>query len=294
MFEGEHRKHILDLLKKLVIMGSLILASLAASAQQDILVYSGPGVGPLSLENTLNMLKQLVGDKYNVITVTPDIIIKQHWSKNTALLVMPGGGDRPYHAKLSGVGNAKIKHYVDNGGKYLGICAGAYYSADRIAFALGDENLEVTGERELKFFPGLVSGPTYSGFDHTNTNNHNGTRAAKLIWQHDQPFAQNTIVTVFYNGGGSFVDAEKYPNVQILARYMPEVLGDNAQPAAIIECTVGKGLVILSGPHFEWDPDTLDLNSAPLAKIKPALAETNTQRLVLGRYLLDRLGVNVG
>jgi biotin--protein ligase len=281
-------------IKSLVGICVMLVTSLNAVALQDILIYSGPGAGKLSIENTLHTIKQLVGDRYNVITVGPEVITKQDWFKNTALLIMPGGADRPYLAKLRGQGNANIREYVSNGGKYLGICAGAYYSADRIAFAVGDSDLEVTGERELKFFPGLVSGPTYSGYDHRDTSNYAGTRAAKLTWQLDAPFANNSNLIVFYNGGGSFIDADKFSNVIILARYNPEQQDAVNSPAAIIECKVGKGIAVLSGPHFEWNPHTLDTKSEYLAKIKPQLEANEQARLQLAKHLLDRLAIEHG
>lgn len=276
--------------RKVVYM-SVMVASSQVSALQDILIYSGPGAGKLSIENTVATIKKLVGDRYNVITVGPEVITKDTWLQNTALLVMPGGADRPYLAKLRGVGNANIRNYVANGGKYLGICAGAYYSADRISFALGDSELEVTGDRELKFFPGLVSGPTYTGYDHRDTTNFAGTRAAKLSWQQQQPFKHKDNVVVFYNGGGSFIDAEKFSNVTILARYTPENNDAKDSPAAIIECAVGKGTAVLSGPHFEWEPESLDLKSPHLAEIKPTLEANEAQRIELAKYLLDRLEI---
>lgn len=204
---------------------------------------------------------------------------------------MPGGGDRPYLAKLKGQGNDNIKRFVNSGGRYLGICAGAYYSGDRLEFAKGDKDLEVTGERELKFFPGLISGPTYEGFDHRDPKVHAGARAAKLFWQLPKPFAVNQQFTVLYNGGGNFVDAENYPNVTVLARYKPEKAGEIIQPAAIVECIVGKGKAILSSPHFEWLPATLDTESTHLNAIKPELEANEGQRLVLAKHLLERLNI---
>lgn len=281
---------------KIFFIGCVIVMSLSAQTQenmQNILIYSGPGVGSQSLKNTVAMLKQIVADKYRISTVGPDTLIGQEWLKNTALLVIPGGADRPYLEKLQGMGNTNIRNYVANGGKFLGICAGSYYSADRIEFAKGDKALEVIGERELKFFPGLVSGPTYAGFDHRDLNLLAGTRAAKLYWQLDQPFPANKELIIFYNGGGSFIDAEKYPNVKILARYSPEIAGDLEYPAAIVECSIGQGRVILSSPHFEWEPESLDeTKSSNISKIKPSLIAANVDRLTLAKYLLVRLDIN--
>ncbi len=269
------------------------MASLPVLAQENILIYVGPGAGPKSVANTLRTIKALAHPKYTIKTVTPDELINPTWISNTALLIMPGGADRPYVEKLSGKGNANIKQYVQNGGKYLGICAGAYYSADRIEFAKDDPELEVTGERELKFFPGLVEGPTYAGFDHRDTQQVAGMRAAKILWHTEQPFAQNKEFTIFYNGGGHFVAAENYPSVIILARYGAELPSQPQQPAAIIECAVGKGKAILSGPHFEWHHDSLEGDNKDLLQIKRNLAQQDTDRMNLAEHLLTRLGIAV-
>lgn len=257
----------------------------------NILIYSGPGAGPLSVSNTVTTIRSLVSSNYKVIEVGPDVILSDAWLDNTSLLVMPGGADRPYLAKLKGKGNDNIRKYVENGGNYLGICAGAYYSADYIEFAKGDAELEVTGKRELKFFPGLVSGPTYLGFEHRDLYQFKGTRAARLFWQLEEPFAKNKEFLIFYNGGGSFMHPEKYANVEVLARYQPEADQASDYPAAIVECKVGSGTAILSGPHFEWDPETLDTNCAQLCIIKPPLVIGNPDRLRLTSHLLNRLGI---
>jgi biotin--protein ligase len=257
----------------------------------NILIYSGPGVGPKSLANTVAMLSSLVAASYEIKIVGPDTIIGRDWLENTALLVMPGGADSPYMEKLAGVGNQNIREYVQNGGKYLGICAGAYYAADSIEFAKGDSRLEVVAERELKFYPGIVQGPTYAGFDYEPPQNIAGMRAAKIFWQAAQPFASNREFVVYYNGGGHFVTAEQYPQVTILASYDSETPNQSTNHAAIIECKYGSGTAILSGLHFEWGADSLEATEQRLHKIKSALQASEEDRLALGRHLLQRLGI---
>jgi biotin--protein ligase len=204
---------------------------------------------------------------------------------------MPGGADRPYLERLGGKGNANIREFVNNGGNFLGICAGAYYSADRIEFAKGDVDLEVTGKRELKFFPGLVEGPTYSGFDHRNTDNVSGMRAATIHWTHDTTFANDKDFVLFYNGGGHFVDAEQFSNVTILARYAAELPNRPNSPAAIVECKVGTGKAVLSGPHFEWFAESLEDSEHEMVLIKQKLSDDNANRMELAKHLLARLNI---
>ena len=39
-------------------------------------------------------------------------------------IVFPGGADSPYQEKLQGEGNRVIRQFVEEGGWYLGFCAG--------------------------------------------------------------------------------------------------------------------------------------------------------------------------
>ncbi len=284
-------------MKKLSVFISAVTLSSALYAQttSNIIVYAGPGAGQNSISNTISMLRQLVDTEYKVIAVGPEYILDPAWIDNTALLIMPGGADRPYVAKLNGQGNQNIKRYIEQGGKFLGICAGAYYAADRIEFAKGDLDLEVSGERELKLFPGLVEGPTYTGFDHRNVQTYKGVRAAKISWNFTQagPFKLGQELSVFYYGGGHFVQTQAYPNITVLARYVPEHNEAKDCPAAIVACTVGNGRAILSGVHFEWDPQTLDLQSTELSKIKPSLVAGNMDRIILAKFILSYLDVKL-
>jgi biotin--protein ligase len=276
---------------KLLMLLLLALSANVHAQTMNILIYSGPGVGPKSLANTIAMLSSLVAAPYVIKTVGPDTIISRDWLADTALLVIPGGADIPYMEKLGGIGNQNIREYVQNGGKYLGICAGAYYAAESIEFAKGDPRLEVVATRELKFYPGLVQGPTYSGFDYVPPQNIAGMRAATITWQVDQPFATNQKFVTYYNGGGHFVAAEQYPQITILARYNPETPNQLADSAAIIECKYGKGTAILSGLHFEWGGASFDDSDPRLAAIKSALLSAEQDRLALAKHLLERLGV---
>lgn len=279
--------------KYILICGLILLSSMYnVNAQENILVYAGPGTGPQSVANTLGMLRALVADKYTVKTVDYADILQNDWTQNTSLLIIPGGADLPYVAKLSGVGNTNIKNYVASGGKFLGICAGAYYAADKIEFYKGDPALEITGERELKFFPGIVSGPTYIGFDDRKTDNTDGIRAAVINWHTDDVMAESELV-VYYNGGGHFVAADSYKNIKPLAYHVTPDDALAAKLAAIVECKVGIGKAILSGVHFEWEPQNIDPKSERLALIKQQLSEHNASRLALARQLLTRLDIEV-
>lgn len=172
-----------------------------------------------------------------------------------ALFVMPGGADLPYCRTLNGEGNRRISRYVNAGGAYLGLCAGGYYASSRCEFMEGDPMMEVVGDRELAFYPGICRGLAFPGFlYHSDT----GSRAAELrVNKTAFSTAGGKLPETFrtyFNGGGVYVDANKYKDrgVEVLANYTEKLNvdpGDGA--AAVIYRKVGDGRVILTGPHPE-------------------------------------------
>lgn len=162
---------------------------------------------------------------------------------------MPGGADLGYCRALNGIGNKVISQFVWNGGSYLGLCAGGYYGCGRVEFEVRNGEMEVVGGRELSFFPGICRGAAFAGFTYASES---GARASNL------KIEKSTLDDVapeefrsYYNGGGLFVDAEKYEGVEVLARYTQDlsVTGGNA---AVVYCKVGSGGAILTGPHPEY------------------------------------------
>lgn len=172
-----------------------------------------------------------------------------------ALFVMPGGADLPYCRTLNGEGNRRIRRYVNSGGAYLGLCAGGYYASSRCEFMEGDPIMEVVGDRELAFYPGVCRGLAFPGFVY---HSEAGAKAAELR-VNKIAFATAggklpEIFRAYFNGGGVYVDANKYKHqgVEVLAEYMEKLNVDSGDgAAAIIYRKVGDGQVILTGPHPE-------------------------------------------
>ena len=294
-----------------------------------IRIYGGPGVSSRCFNQTLATLKQLLDPRYRVEEISPEQVLEGDWQENTALFVLPGGADLPYVRSLSGKGNEKIRQFVESGGSFLGLCAGAYYAGNYVNFAKGTE-IEVQGRRELAFFPGTIHGPILGEYDY---DSYKGAQAAVIRW-----ISENEKVSVFYNGGG-FFDASNLKDVTILATYDPgnyttlgrklgfgptrklPRLNDHksvnirnmdrlviVQPRgfgavqipsfrpsvvypAIVECACGKGVAILSGVHVEYSPHRLDSHDPCLKNIIPALEQSNEKRLRFLKFLLTRLKV---
>lgn len=135
----------------------------------------------------------------------------------------------------------------------MGFCAGAYYGSQRCEFEKGNRALEVVGDRELAFYPGICRGLAFPGFVY---HSEEGARAVELKVSKDN-LAKGSIPDVFrsyYNGGGVFVDAPKYKSrgVEVLASYTPELKVDAGQgAAAVVYCKVEAGAAVLSCVHPE-------------------------------------------
>jgi biotin--protein ligase len=226
-----------------------------SSKRVNVLIYAGPGATTSSVKHAAWSFRRLLGPNYAVITVSSDQILREPWMASCALLVMPGGADLGYCRTLNGEGNRRIKQYVSAGGRYFGLCAGGYYGCGRCEFEIGKQGMEVAGERELGFFPGTCRGLAFPGFTY---HSEAGTRAAGLEIAKEALStgggAVPDTVRTYYNGGGVFVDAEKYAGkgVEVLARYADELAVDGGEgKAAVVYCKVGEGGAVLTGPHPE-------------------------------------------
>jgi|GEM_PF-509433 len=162
------------------------------------------------------------------------------------LFVMPGGADLYYVERLRGEANNEIRTYVENGGTYLGICAGAYYGCAYIEWARNEGDHAICGSRDLAFFPGIATGPVYEFIQDGNFKQ--SWQAAPRLLYNDGVNRKETCV--YYHGGPVFSVQnieDDDTRIKVLARYMD--LPD--QPGAIIECRVKKGKAILCSPHLE-------------------------------------------
>ncbi len=248
--------------------------------QSAVLVYKGRGVGPLSFRDTVMTLRRSLPPHYRVNSVTAAQVIDGDIFHDAALFVLPGGRDVPYHEDLSGHGNDNLRAFVEAGGGFLGICAGAYYGATTITFERG-QPLEVTGERELGFFPGLAEGPVY-GLGRFRYDTEEGAHPS-LIRFGDVEFR------AYYNGGCTFVNAEGIaPHVEVLGYYQDAA--DQPLPA-IVGCRIGRGYVVLTGVHVDYRPESI--KALVPAETYALLTAADDIRQIVVRQMLSRLGCEV-
>ncbi len=222
-----------------------LLISKMGWACSTIYCYNDEGVCQGGLRNLKTAILWSNDQNYLLEDINAENIIQGDWKSTAKCLIIPGGADLPYCKKLNGKGNQQIKDYVENGGVYIGFCAGGYYGGNFVDFDRGGD-LEVLGERELAFFPGSVCGPILAPYVY---NSDEGARIADVSW------VDSNLYNVYFNGGGYFVDAHQYHNVTVLAKYT----NSEFEQAAIVECYVGQGKAILTGIHPEYSAESLEV-----------------------------------
>lgn len=214
----------------LAVAGALALPSPAA-ARRDlrdsgtvrVAVYRGPA----SCERCPETLKRAIErlhPKYRVdfvgageaADITPQTLARYN------VYAQPGGGqDIP--GALASLGEERIDaihDYVAHGGRYLGLCMGAYLAS---ASGLGLVPHELDSE---------VGRPGFAVVDSEDA-------VVTVRWQGRQE-------TVFYQDGPYLLRAPKDPGFKAIATYANDDL-------AAARYSFGRGVVVLSGPHPEAD-----------------------------------------
>lgn len=253
---------------------------------KKILIYQDKGTSSFSVQSLLLSLQQENLDKKYILgRINSDHLQTDLWQVDTHLLIFPGGRDLPYCHSLQGLANRNIINFVQRGGSFLGICAGAYYASGLVNFEMGNL-LEVVGTRELQFFPGIAYGPAY-GLGTFSYENSSGARIAGLDIR--LPHKISEPAAAYFNGGCLFLQVEKYKAyVSTISTYV-DIAG---YPPAIIECQVGKGRAILSGVHPEYSAYHMGSDQYFDKNHITLLENIENKRRSLFQTLLQRFEIN--
>lgn len=239
------------------------------------LVYNGPGAGSRSVNSAMDALRRSFQSSKGTITVdTIDAraVLSDRWQEDCLCFVMPGGADVPYCRQLGRDGMERIRSWVeDDGGFYLGLCAGAYFASGNVVFARGSPDLEVIGERFLKFYRGTACGPVYPGFCYETERGAVAAPVRYLDWEESIDMDGRIRDEVTWQSCRDYVNGGPYwlcqnderevlrihsvhpvlDHVEILATY-PE----KNHAVSAMKCTVGKGCAVLCSSHPELDSST--------------------------------------
>lgn len=228
-----------------------------------ICLYADKGVALQAFQCMKECLSRLAAETYTLRILSAAEVIEGAWRHDACLFVMPGGADEPYARKLAGTGNARIREFVKNGGSYLGVCAGAYYGCAQIVFDEGAPS-EIIEKRELCFFDGTAAGPVFPPYD---PKSNRGCRAARIE-------SGRTAFDVYFNGGCTFLPRREGKGFSVMANYAEA----NAAPA-VISAACGAGRAVLSGVHFEYAPERMNMDDVWQAPLRDVLQKSEQARI---------------
>ncbi|CEO94501.1 hypothetical protein PBRA_000286 [Plasmodiophora brassicae] len=237
----------------------------AMAAHRVAVVYGGRGTDALAVRETVRCLRAHADACSVRVASDAQAIAEACHDGRTAAIVIPGGRDLPYVDDLSPNATECVRRFVDSGGLYIGICAGAYFACRRVEFEVGREEYEVVGDRHLRLVDAVARGPAYSGFQYGTDQ---GAHAATV------QLSDSIALPLYFNGGPAFDISREASGVEVLGSY-----GDGRP--AIIRRRVGKGSVLLSGVHFEFSPWAVSRDD-----IRGKLAAFDDERIRFIRHLL--------
>lgn len=208
---------------------------------KKIYIYQDEGASRYGVASLMKLAPKWLKMPAKIINANQ--LINENWTKNAGIFILPGGADLGYCKKLNGQGVKIIRDYLTNGGRFLGICAGAYFACSYVDFVGND--YEVKGERELALFKGKAKGSVAK----LTKQLFSQTIDSKAIVELDY---QNKTIFTYYHGGPEFIGNDN--NCEIIAKYQ------KTQTPAVIKGKLGKGKFLLSAVHFETDKDIYKQN----------------------------------
>jgi glutamine amidotransferase-like uncharacterized protein len=210
---------------------SATAAKAPAAARPLALVYRGPAACPDGCSAAAVAMVRTAKEGFDVRYVGPKETLKLTAAnlKSAALYVQPGGGDSSeLAARQMQPYNKIISDYVRNGGRYLGMCMGGYL-AGRPGFDLlpGNSGQFITSK----------GASVKSARDTT----------VQVTWR-------GKTRHMYFQDGSMFTLRGGATGVTVLARYTNNEI-------AALAATVGRGRVVVAGPHPEAPQSWYDYNS---------------------------------
>jgi glutamine amidotransferase-like uncharacterized protein len=160
---------------------------------------------------------------------------------NYDMIAIPGGWAGTYNVDLAGKGITEIRSFVEDGGAFFGVCAGAYFACDKLRWESGFL------EYQLDLYAGYGVGPIEEIADWPNYD------MAEIAINQTSPLIDLTGEpanhSVMYYGGPWFEITDQ-EGIHTLATYTAN------NRSAMIAFEYEEGRVFLSGPHPEWEEDS--------------------------------------
>jgi glutamine amidotransferase-like uncharacterized protein len=205
---------------------------------KDVALYSDLGADEDCLKATENMFLWM-GLTVELVKASD---IKNNCLDHFKIVCFPGGDMYQYSQNLSLQGIENIRDFINDGGGYIGICGGAYFTGHTV-FWQGTQ-LPATF---LGIFPGATRGPVDDIAPYPNCTM---CRVNIVDSTHPIILTEPGFEWIMYCYGPVFIPDQDV-DIDILGRYE---IGN--QPAMIaFEYGIGRVFIIGTHPEFEEDSD---------------------------------------
>lgn len=218
----------------------------------QVALYTGTGSWGTGKQH-MKMFLQENGFSYRTLSAA-ELLGGELEKSQFQILMMPGGESWKYLEELGTEGARLIRNYVESGGSYFGVCAGAFYATSQ------RQGGPTTGAYGI----GLLEGTAYDGTSLGTAPFKEGmldfdTSSDELMRGLPAHFRSVLL------GGPSFHYSEaeaQAKKIRVLMQFQ------KIREPAMILFHYGEGRVFLSGPHLEieedrtdWGPDYFDPDS---------------------------------
>lgn len=197
----------------------------------------------VSTSDSIFQNKMFVGDDndLNGILLYPDN------EPRYRMLYINGGSSRPHGVSLTPEGLRNMVTFVDNGGSYVGTCAGACIASTGRQKSSGSRTL-LAGTEYLGIYPEMIQGMDYydTCSHHTIVNN------SPLLKYYDFG-GDMRIDSVRFNGGCLLPESNVVPGTEIMARYVIASPASYNKKISVwaYKANDVKGRVVVTGGHPE-------------------------------------------
>ncbi len=176
------------------------------------------------------------------------------------LWFMPGGWAGAYNRHINTPGYNNLRNFIQNGGAYMGMCAGAFFMSSRVFWQPDVSTpLEIFdddfGGYEMQVFGGVAKGAVLDLWPWTAPTGASNLPFGGVMTQVSidtslVPWA-NESYDVLYFGGPYFIQPPGgWGEIQILATYDTPGISSDGE-AAMLLMPYGDGKIFLTGPHPE-------------------------------------------
>lgn len=227
----------LSVLLSLLLITHCQKSSRVTERSAEVALYSDQGTDDNCIKATTNMFEWM---GYTVSLVEADYI-NNKGVEGFSILCIPGGDMYQYAQDISLAGKEKIRDFIGDGGGYIGICGGAYFTGEKVIWQ--GNQLPMT---PLGIFSGTTKGPidSIAPYPHCAMCKVNILDSTHPITQSESDSAW-----ILYCYGPMFMPNNE-ADVSILGKY------DIGNQPMMLAFDYGQGRVFIIGTHPEFEEDS--------------------------------------